>query len=1144
MNENENQELLNTALKYLQLGYSLVPAHRKQPTIKWTEFQKRQPTNNEIRQWFSDPKNDQLSLVCGKVSGGLIGIDFDHISDEKMVAAAFSMSFEQLKATTWIVKSPHGFHVHFLCPEAEDKIENLSALPPQERKTPLLIELKTSKTLMISPPSKSEDGTPYENLSNPEKISKIDIQDLKKHIQTWQLLQKNWQYIEKILQYYEKGRRAKLTLGFAGFLRKYLSLSLEQAQTIFAFILAYKQDEEAAERISNIRHTYEIDLKDVAIEEWFKQADTEQLRQELFELLSNERRSTDHEKGKIELPLPGPGIMHIEFATKLGEIYSKKQKFFFDARTGKVVRISPISINPLDKKSSSKVIGLEEVTREAFIGMIEEDVITGKLKKIDKERIFVPQSLDISEAGLVLQDYDNFASKLPRIEQVLPFPMPFLIDGKLYLPKKGYDEITHTWLDPNAPEIDPNMPLDEAKQWIESIHEEFAFYSNTDTNREEEKKDADKINAFAKLITPDLRGIYSQSNIRTPVFIIKSNQPRTGKDYLSNVTQIVYTGHAFEFPPISTSKGTDESELKKLITSILLSGERFFHSSNNEGRLYSSILEQIATNEMYSDRLLGGNRNVSLPNILEISLSANIGLVYSLDLQERSIIINLFYPRDNPNKRTFKQPNLHEYVKQHRSEILSAIYALIRNWYEKGMPLSKMPFASFSQWMAICGGVMEAAGWKSPVVDNDVMDSVGANPELRDIRKLFAIGYEETQRRENRILARDEVVGIVKDNDLFSYMKWNSNEQNAKVRLFKLLNGKYRRMIFQINGRDIKLDVIEATNSTRNQYAFVEVSEPKPKPEQAKIQQNNENSQNAEGIPNASKDSQQSLSLYGCMDCIAASTQLWKFIKSIKIENNIEDYKEPYKLYTYTSQIGYSNNILDFADLSFKIMETGNDQKEVLYLQEKINIPPAFVTSFLPFFDAQAQANQSVDSPLLAEPVLENHNASTAADTTTLQSRTKKVMQIERTSTVPAPAPQTTPLPESTPTQAQLANFRRVMSKVYRAVLESNRQPFWQDSENLDPNPNLLYYLVGLTGDQISNGLAALVRESYVAEVRENVYKAVKEFPAFQFYSGEQGAVICPQCGKATAKLYDYAGDWLCVDCLNERQHSNEELYS
>jgi len=612
------------------------------------------------------------------------------------------------------------------------------------------------------------------------------------------------------------------------------------------------------------------------------------------------------EDNRPKLLLPGPGVRIEDFASQLGNIYASKRKFFYDARTRKVVRITPVPTNPL-KKSGIRITGLEEVTKEAFISMIEKDVITGKVKKIDKEKVFIPQSLDLKDAGIILQDYDNFASKLPVIEQVLPFPMPFLIDGKLYLPKKGYDEITHTWLDPDAPEIDPNMPVDEARRWLETIHEEFAFYSNIDTNREEEKRDADKINAYAKLITPMLRGLYSQMNVRTPLFIIKGNQPRVGKDYLADVTQIVYTGHAFEYPPIATHKGVDEAELKKLVMSILLAGERFFHSSNNEDKLYSAIFEQIITNEVFVDRILGSNRSVTLPNILEVSISANTGLYYSQDLAERAIIINLFYPRDDPNKRVFKRPNLHEFIRQHRSEILSAIYALIRNWYEKGMPLSKKPFASFPEWMAIVGGILESAGLKSPVVDNDVMDNVGANVEIREMRKLFELGYEETQKRENKILERDEVVAIIKDNNLFSYMKWHTNEQSAKIKLFKLLNGKYRRMIFQINGRDIQLNVIEQTNSTRNQYAFVEVFETQPKPEQTKLQQNSENGQNAESIPNAQKDSQQKLSLYGCMDCIVANTGILKFLVN---EKNIEDYKVPYNLYTPTN---YSNSVLDFC---------------------------------------------------------------------------------------------------------------------------------------------------------------------------------------------------------------------------------------
>ena len=691
-----------------------------------------------------------------------------------------------------------------------------------------------------------------------------------------------------------------------------------------------------------------------------------------------ERKAAMHEevseieKGKIKLLLPGPGVLDTDFAAKLGDIYANKRKFFYDIRTGKVVRIALVPANPLSRSSSKKVLGLEEVTKEAFVSMIEEEIVTGKEKKIMingiEMKVFVKQSLDPGKAGIILQDFKNFVSKLPVIEEVLSFPMPYLVDGKLYLPRKGYDEITHTWLDPNAPEIDPNMPLDEALHWLEDIHSEFAFYSNIDTNREEEKRDADKINSYAKLITPMLRGMYSHISVRTPLYIVKANQPRVGKDYLCDITQIVYTGQAYEFPPISTNEGTDETELKKLIMGILLSGERFFHSSNNEGKLYSAILEQLATNETFADRVLGSNKNVSLPNILEISLSANMGLTYSLDLQERSIIINLFYPKEDPNKRIFKRQDLHGYIRQHRAEILSAIYTLIRNWYEKGMPLSKKPFASFPEWMAICGGVMEAAGLKAPVFDNDVMDTVGANPEIRDVRRLFELGFEASNKaleeRGSRALTRSELVEIVKNNDLFSYMKWNTNEQSAKIKLFKLLNGKYRRMIFQINGKDVRLDVIEQTNSTRNEYIFVDASEMQPEQEQTKLQQNNENSQNTESTLNTKKDDQQNQTLYGCIDCNSPYTSTLNFLEE---EKNIHNNNKIYNLYTYTNQPPNSNNLLDTLP---EPKPSPQPEPEPQPSPEPSPSPaPQVHEPDSPSFNAQAQAAGSIAQP--AKPVLD-----------------------------------------------------------------------------------------------------------------------------------------------------------------------------
>ena len=41
------------ALRYLAKGLSIIPVGKdKRPLVKWEEFQKRQPTTDEVEQWF------------------------------------------------------------------------------------------------------------------------------------------------------------------------------------------------------------------------------------------------------------------------------------------------------------------------------------------------------------------------------------------------------------------------------------------------------------------------------------------------------------------------------------------------------------------------------------------------------------------------------------------------------------------------------------------------------------------------------------------------------------------------------------------------------------------------------------------------------------------------------------------------------------------------------------------------------------------------------------------------------------------------------------------------------------------------------------------------------------------------------------
>ena len=62
---------LDQALRYLSLGLSVIPikARDKRPSLSsWKEFQKRQPTEDEVRGWFAQDSNLNLAVVTGAVS--------------------------------------------------------------------------------------------------------------------------------------------------------------------------------------------------------------------------------------------------------------------------------------------------------------------------------------------------------------------------------------------------------------------------------------------------------------------------------------------------------------------------------------------------------------------------------------------------------------------------------------------------------------------------------------------------------------------------------------------------------------------------------------------------------------------------------------------------------------------------------------------------------------------------------------------------------------------------------------------------------------------------------------------------------------------------------------------------------------------
>jgi len=271
MEMEQNIGILDVALKLLQKGVSIVPVHNNRPTVDLEEFQRRKPTVEEVTQWFSDPQNDQIGLICGKVSNGLVYMETKH-------------NFGELAG-----KILHNF---FFCPDAEGKLENMTIGKENEQ---FQITLVVSGFIIPQISYEYIDDL-FEYLSY---LKEMSLATLIESIGAWIAILKFWKFADKFQQYYEiSTNKNRLILAFSGFLRKYLNLSLTQAIAILEFALMKKDitlpklDEtikgEILPKTKYIDFVYMLSPEYVQVDKWFKELGAEQLEHELLDLISEE----------------------------------------------------------------------------------------------------------------------------------------------------------------------------------------------------------------------------------------------------------------------------------------------------------------------------------------------------------------------------------------------------------------------------------------------------------------------------------------------------------------------------------------------------------------------------------------------------------------------------------------------------------------------------------------------------------------------------------------------------------------------------------------------------------------------------------------------------------------------------------------
>jgi len=157
--ENNNLRAALTYLKKYHFSVIPIPKGKKYPVIKWEEYQKRLPTEQEVVDWWTKRPDSNIAIVTGIISG-IYAIDLDDSEAEK--------TFNELVPDTLImptVSTPRGGkHHYFKCIDSE--LRNASFLLGKK------MDFRGNGGIVVVPPSVNGTGKPY------TYVDKLSIKDV------------------------------------------------------------------------------------------------------------------------------------------------------------------------------------------------------------------------------------------------------------------------------------------------------------------------------------------------------------------------------------------------------------------------------------------------------------------------------------------------------------------------------------------------------------------------------------------------------------------------------------------------------------------------------------------------------------------------------------------------------------------------------------------------------------------------------------------------------------------------------------------------------------------------------------------------------------------------------------------------------
>ncbi len=306
-------------------------------------------------------------------------------------------------------------------------------------------------------------------------------------------------------------------------------------------------------------------------------------------------------------------------------------------------------------------------------------------------------------------------------------------DGSI-LDQPGYDKTTGLFFDAQN-EIFPPIPADpspeEGRAALQFLKDELFNRRCLNSDRPEDQgfsftNDSDRSAAMAATLTALVR----PSLPTAPAFLNRSTRAGSAKSLLADIPALVATGR----PATIFELGADPDEVEKRMLSVLLAGDSVINLDNLEVPLTGATLCRALSGETITGRLLGFNKNATVPTSALFLATGNNTQVHG-DMTRRVVVCNLDPQSEAPESRQYDR-NLATWIPEHRPRLVQAGLIVLRSYIAAGRPRQPYPpMGSFEDWDQMVRRALTWLGEADPLAGTAELND--ADPVRRKLRALL-----------------------------------------------------------------------------------------------------------------------------------------------------------------------------------------------------------------------------------------------------------------------------------------------------------------------------------------------------------------------------------------------------------------------